>query len=239
MDEAKKTNSIRGEKFINRYLSGRVIDIGCGSDLVVPHAVPFDVAQGDAQYVLNYFKSESFDCVHSSHCLEHMKNVEVALCNWWALVKPGGYLVIVVPDEDLYEQGAWPSLFNTDHKATFNLGKSKSWSPVSLDIEALIRALPGAQIIEARLQDDGYDRRLMRRSTMGRLLVFRMGLHRQRAFRQLMRVGLPVYRVSLALDRLERMLGKPIDQTLGAAVAQIQVVAQKRDGIMAVAPSAP
>jgi len=30
------------------------------------------------------------------------------------------------------------------------------------------------------------------------------------------------------LDRLERMLGKPVDQTLSAAVAQIQVVAQKR-----------
>jgi hypothetical protein len=70
---------------------------------------------------------------------------------WWALVKPGGYLVIVVPDEDLYEQGMWPSRFNTDHKATFNLGESKSWSPVSYDIEALVQALPRAEIIEARL----------------------------------------------------------------------------------------
>lgn len=160
-----------------------------------------------------------------------MENAEIALCNWWALVKPHGFLVIVVPDEDLYEQGAWPSLFNTDHKATFNLGKLKSWSPVSYDIEALIRALPNAEIIEARLQDDGYDRRLMRRITMARLLLFRWGLRRQRAFRRLMRVGLPVYRVSLALDCLERILGKPIDQTLGAAVAQIQVVAQKRDAL--------
>ena len=229
MDEATKTNIIRGEEFKRRYLSGRVIDIGCGPDLVVPHAIPFDLAQGDAQWVLDHFELESFDCVHSSHCLEHMKNVEIALRNWWALVKPRGYLVVVVPDEDLYEQGVWPSLFNADHKATFNLGKLKSWSPVSYNIESLVRALPGAEIIEARLQDDGYDRRLIRRSTLWRLLLFRWGLHRQRVFRRLMRAGLPVYRISVVLDRLERMLGKPIDQTLGKAVAQIQVVAQKEE----------
>lgn len=229
MDEAKKTNSIRGEEFQRRYFSGRVIDIGCGPDLVVPHAVPFDRAQGDAQSILTYFDIESFDCVHSSHCLEHMENVEIALRHWWALVKPSGYLVIVVPDEDLYEQGMWPSLFNVDHKATFNLGKSKSWSPVSHDIEALVSALPGADIIEARLQDHGYDRRLMRQSAIGRRLLFRWGLRRERVFDWIMRVGIPVYRANLALEHFERTLGKPIDQTLGAAVAQIQVVAQKLD----------
>jgi SAM-dependent methyltransferase len=227
MDEATKTNRIRGEDFKRRYLSGRVIDIGCGTDLVVPHAIPFDRPQGDAQWILDYFKPESFDCVHSSHCLEHMKDVGIAIRNWWALVKPGGHLVIVVPDEDLYEQGAWPSLFNPDHKATFNLRRSNSWSPVSYDIEALVGALPGARIVEAHLQDDGYDRRLMRRGTRGRRILFRWGSCRQRAFRRLMRVGPSMHRVDLALDRLERTLGKPIDQTLGAAVAQIQVVARK------------
>ncbi|MGH7071491.1 MAG: methyltransferase domain-containing protein [Acetobacteraceae bacterium] len=228
MDEATKTNRIRGEEFQRRYLSGHVIDIGCGLDLVVPHAVPFDMPQGDAQWILDYFKPESFDCVHSSHCLEHMKDVGIALCHWWALVKPLGYLIIVVPEEGLYEQGMWPSVFNTDHKATFSIGKIRSWSPVSYDIERLIRALPGAEIIEARVQDENYDRCLMRRGGGARLLA-RSGLHRQRIFGKLMRVGLPVYRVNLVLDRLERTLGKPVDQTLGAAVAQIQVIAQKRD----------
>ena len=115
MDEAKKTNIIRGEEFKLRYLPGRVIDIGCGPDLVAPHAAPDDLAQGDAQWSWLFFEAESFDCVHSSHCLGHMKNVEIALCNWWApLVKPGGYLVIVVPDEDRM----WPSLFNSDHKTS-------------------------------------------------------------------------------------------------------------------------
>jgi len=43
MNEATKTNRIRGEEFKLRYLSGRVIDIGCGKDLVVPGAIPFDL----------------------------------------------------------------------------------------------------------------------------------------------------------------------------------------------------
>jgi SAM-dependent methyltransferase len=237
MDEASKTNRIRGEEFKRRYFSGRVIDIGYGGDLVVPHAVPFDLPQGDAQCILDYFEPESFDCVHSSHCLEHMKNVEIALCNWWSLVKPGGYLIIV-PDEDLYEQGIWPSIFNPDHKATFNIRKLKSWSPVSYDIEALVKALPGAETVEARLQDEGYDRHLMRRDKLNPLLLllYRLGLRRTVAINRVemrtrlfsYRVSVAIHRVNIALDRLERgLLGKPIDQTDGAAVAQIQVVAQK------------
>jgi SAM-dependent methyltransferase len=244
MDEASKTNRVRGEEFKRRYLSGRVIDIGCGGDLVVPHAVPFDLPQGNAQRILDYFQPESFDCVHSSHCLEHMENVKIALCNWWGLVKPGGYLIIVVPDEDLYEQGIWPSVFNPDHKATFNVRKLESWSPVSYDIEALVEALPGAEIVEARLQDEGYDRHLMRRDELNpfllrlfRLCVLRYVLinkvvmHARRfSYRVSCGVSAAIHPVNLALERLERLLGKPIDQTVGAAIAQIQVVAQKQGG---------
>ncbi len=150
-----------------------------------------------------------------------------ALEQWWALVRPGGHLIIVVPHEDLYEQGAWPSLFNPDHKATFNLGKAVAWSPVSFDLGALVRNLRGAEIIEACVQDHGLDYNLVRRVTgLGRLL-FRLSPRRQLLFGRLMGRGLPVYRLDLAIDRVERLLGKPVDQTLGPALAQIQVVARK------------
>src|SRR5262245_895099 len=115
MNESAKTNQIRGKEFMDRYFQGRVIDIGCGTDLAVTHAEPFDSEHGDANRVLDYLQPEQYDCVHSSHCLEHMAHPEQALRDWWALVKPGGYLVLVVPHEDLYEQGVWPSRFNPDH----------------------------------------------------------------------------------------------------------------------------
>jgi SAM-dependent methyltransferase len=228
MHEARKTNTVRGEDFKRRYFAGQVIDIGCGEDLVVPHAIPFDINHGDAQYILKYIQPETFDCVHSSHCLEHMQDVQKALTQWWALVKPSGYFIIVVPHEDLYEQGAWPSLFNPDHKATFNLGKLSSWSPFSFDLCALVRALPRAEIIDACVQDHGLDYRLLRRPVtgLGRLL-FKQAPRRQRLFDRLMLTGLPVKRLNVAIDRLERLLGKPVDQTLGPALAQIQVVARK------------
>ena len=43
---------------------------------------------------------------------------------WFSLVKQNGLLIIIVPDEDLYEQGVFPSRYNNDHKWTFIINKS-------------------------------------------------------------------------------------------------------------------
>src|SRR3954464_6712780 len=80
-------------------LKGRILDIGAGRDPVTPDAVGFDLADGDANEITK-FEPASFDCVYSSHCLEHMRNPPASLRNWWSLVKPGGHLFLIVPDED-------------------------------------------------------------------------------------------------------------------------------------------
>ena len=113
--EASKTNQFRGKDFAGLYLQGHVLDVGAGGDLVCPWAQGFDMENGDANVIHRYFEPGSFDAVHSSHCLEHMLDPPSALRNWWSLVKPGGFMILVVPDEDLYEQGIWPSAFNHDH----------------------------------------------------------------------------------------------------------------------------
>src|SRR6202042_1346216 len=122
MNEASKTRAVRNSDFYSRYMSDSVLDIGCGPDLVVPHATPFDQEDGDANEILNYFKAESFSCVHSSHCLEHMRNPQKSIADWWTLLKPGGYLITVVPDEELYEQGNWARPFHSHHKKKFFVG---------------------------------------------------------------------------------------------------------------------
>jgi len=162
--EASKTRRIRGPGFEATYLQGRVIDIGCGPDPVVPHAEPFDMAHGDAQVIASLRPHGHYDAVCSSHCLEHMRDVPAALAQWWLLVREGGYLVLVVPDEDLYEQGGWPSLFNPDHKATFRMNSPTTWSPVSYDIAQLVRSLPGAELVSCERHDAGYDHALQLRS---------------------------------------------------------------------------
>ena len=134
----------------------------------------------------------------------------------------------MVPDEDLYEQGIWPSAFNPDHKATFRIDRPLSWSPVSYDIRALAAALPNGMIVDCSVQDHGYDRQMMRYGPTGlKLLLLQVGRFRAAVFRTMMRRGLPVYRISQLLARIEHTLGKPVDQTQGCALAQIQVIVRK------------
>jgi O-methyltransferase len=63
-----------------------------------------------------------------------MVDVREALNNWICIVKPGGFLIITVPDEDLYEQGQWPSRFNSDHKWSFTIHKNRSQLPRSINV---------------------------------------------------------------------------------------------------------
>jgi SAM-dependent methyltransferase len=226
MRESEKTNARRTADFIATYLTGRIIDIGSGSDPVTASAERFDVGEGDANEILKFRPAQSYDCVYSSHCLEHMKHPLSALKQWWALVKPGGYLVLVVPHEDLYEQGYWPSLFNRDHKATFRISKSNatSWSPVSIDLHEAVSLLPESEIISEEIQHDGYDYRLQ---GSGRP---HLGFLRRLATR-LVSAGRTAHgfkQIALPILRLLAMLGTPVDQTRGSALAQIQIVAHKR-----------
>ena len=224
-DESRKTNLLRGDAFLRTYLSGRVIDIGAGKDLVCPHAEGFDIADGDANTITRHRERGAYDAVHSSHCLEHMRDPAAALAEWWALVRPGGYLVLVVPDEDLYEQGIWPSAFNRDHKSTFRLDKTDSWSPVSHDIRRLVGALPGCEIVSAEIHDAGYDHSLRMKHGDHRVTKIRWLRLARSIGKRVPRYGprLQRYFEDLAAHR-----GVPLDQTAREAVAQIQVVARKR-----------
>jgi len=132
--------------FHNRYLVGHGVDIGGKPDPLSQYSGIFplmrqvdvwDLEQGDAQY-MNGVPDNHFDFAHASHCLEHMVDVRIALGNWARVVKPGGYLIITVPDEDLYEHGKWPSQFNTDHKWSFTVCKRKSAMPKSINAVDLV-----------------------------------------------------------------------------------------------------
>ncbi len=135
--------------FHSRYFVGVGLDIGGKPDPLAQYGNVFariqsvrtwDREDGDAQY-LKGVADNSFDFVHSSHCLEHMVDVVVAVRNWIRVLKPGGYLIVTVPDEDLYEQKTWPSRFNPDHKWTFTTAKLSSWSPCSINAVDLAKTV--------------------------------------------------------------------------------------------------
>ena len=168
---------LREPAFENEFFVGQGIDIGAGSDAdaafdgLSKHLPLFprmqscrnwDKADGDAQFMPGLTPG-TFDFVHSSHCLEHMVDPYVALQHWFAILKPGGHLVVTVPDEDLYEQGQFPSTYNYDHKWTFTIHKAESWSPVSINLSTLLAALPPHRIKRLLLCDGRFDYGLSRR----------------------------------------------------------------------------
>lgn len=226
-NETTKTNKIRAQKFINQYFQGSIIDIGGGNDPVTQNAKVFDLKDGDAQYITKYEAINSYDCVHSSHCLEHMVNVPEALSEWWQLVKEGGYMVITVPHEDLYEQKIWPSIFNDDHKATFRLKRQESWSDVSYDLYELCERLSDSVIIDTSIQDTNYDYNLQYRKLNKKFRkIYRWQFSKNNTKRFF---GGAVYRMLYYRYYVNNTqnIGIPIDQTGGNALAQIQIVLQK------------
>jgi SAM-dependent methyltransferase len=150
MKECSKsiTRRLSDPNFSRRYFVGLGLDIGGKPDPLALYCHLFSQIQsvqtwdwedGDAQ-MLEGVPADAFDFVHSSHCLEHLTDPKVGIENWMRVLKPGGHLVITVPDEDLYEQGIFPSTFNSDHKWTFTIFKKISWSSRSINILDLVRS---------------------------------------------------------------------------------------------------
>jgi len=161
----------RDPGFATRYFVGDGVDIGGAPDPLSLYQELFpllnsvkvwDLEDGDAQY-MEGVPDNSFDLVHSSHCLEHLYDPQIGLVNWLRICAPGGHIVITVPDEDLYEQGAFPSTYNKDHKWTFTSHKSNSWSTKSINLIDLVKSLGfKCQLLSLRLEDSAYRYQLPR-----------------------------------------------------------------------------
>jgi len=107
------------------FCQGFGVDLGSGGDPVVPFAIQIDRNPrarhlvhlfGDATKDLP-FKDGVLDYVYSSHLLEDFKDWTPILTEWLRVIKPGGYLVIMVPDHGLFRAAVsrgQPD--NLDHK---------------------------------------------------------------------------------------------------------------------------
>lgn len=128
MKETSKSHYLRLQRDdYKNFIKGKVLDIGCGNDPVNPPdgvTTPWDIQDGDGQF-LSSVENKSFDCVFSSHSLEHMVDIPVTLYNWTRVLKDDGALFIVVPDFDLYEKCFYPSKWNSDHKHTFSINRTR------------------------------------------------------------------------------------------------------------------
>ena len=162
MKECSKSVARRlaDSSFTSRYFVGSGLDVGGKPDPLKLYAELFcrigqvrtwDREDGDAQYLAGV-PDEAYDFVHASHCLEHLVDPAQGLRNWFRVLRPGGHLVVTVPDEDLYEQGRFPSTFNADHKWTFTILKERSWSGRSVNVIDVVRGLgEAAELLRVEL----------------------------------------------------------------------------------------
>jgi Flp pilus assembly protein TadD len=134
------------QRFFTRWMSGEGIDISTEHGALSGRSSFFPLVEsvrnwlpgdGDAM-LMEGVADGAYDFVHSSHSLAHVDDPLRALQHWIRICKPGGYLIITAPDEDLYEQGVWPSTFNAGHKWSFTIHKPASWSPRSISLLKLL-----------------------------------------------------------------------------------------------------
>jgi len=84
-------------------------------DFGYPFGANIKVTKNEDCLQLPWFQDKSLDFVFSSHCLEHFSNPEEIIKEIGRLLKPGGYLVIILPDMRYYPKIGEPGA-NSDHK---------------------------------------------------------------------------------------------------------------------------
>lgn len=143
------------EAFFVKYCGGRGLDIGYGGDLLAVNCEGWDAEHGDAQH-LKGLADLTYDFVYSSHTLEHIIDVELALKNWWRVLKNGGYLILYVPHRDLYEKKKiLPSYWNNDHKHFFLIDRDEAPDTIGM-IPVLQRSLSDYEIVYAKDCGEGH-----------------------------------------------------------------------------------
>lgn len=115
-----------------KYTKGIGIDIGCGLNKIHSSALGIDFQLGvkdfgylfganikcprNEEYLpLPWFCGESLDFVFSSHCLEHFSNPQGCIKEALRVLKPSGYLILILPDMRYYPKKG-EGQANPDHK---------------------------------------------------------------------------------------------------------------------------
>lgn len=120
---------------IKQYIkSGTVLDLGCGSNKTIPEAIGVDMVPKDevigtlstnpkssADVTADVsqplpFDDNSVDTIIARHVLEHLLDHIQSLVNWIKVLRPGGRLLLAVPNQDLISSIP----MNIEHVHAFN-----------------------------------------------------------------------------------------------------------------------
>lgn len=174
MGETDKAHARRvREGWYDKYVKEPIIDIGAGID-PIPVGIPrkwdnFWTGDTDATF-MEGVPDESYQTVYTSHILEHLSDPETGIRNWFRILKPGGYLIIVVPHRDLYEKKKeLPSRWNPRHREG-DEGHAFFYMPygdeppdtkgLTATINRALKDLPFDMYRDVFVRDEGYDHSL-------------------------------------------------------------------------------
>ena len=104
---------------LSLYCAGNGLDLGFGGDAILLSAITVDreladplrakVSHSDPTHLvgdvsdLRWFKDNVMDYVFSSHVLEDFQDTSTLLAEWLRVLRPGGNLVLFLPDQAAYE----------------------------------------------------------------------------------------------------------------------------------------
>lgn len=116
MSEAAK---VRDLPEVMKYITGKVLDIGCADAKIIPEAYGIDGRNfpgvdylcDNIEHLSHYVMYPDpipryFDVIFSSHTLEHMVDQWGFINGWSKRLVPGGHLILYLPDGDHYDNKA-------------------------------------------------------------------------------------------------------------------------------------
>lgn len=87
-------------EILKEYTAGKSCDMGCGREKTGSFGI--DIATKAADLKCDMAKvpmpAASFDSILANHSLEHVPDTPKVLREWYRLLKPGGAIVLFVPD---------------------------------------------------------------------------------------------------------------------------------------------
>lgn len=221
MSETSKLKQFRDQNFYDKYLKGDVIDIGAGNDPVTDSALIFEKCNGDANHIDKYFINKKFDAVYASHLLEHLNNPYESIKAFSNILKNNGYIIIVIPIYELYEQNIWPSIFNDEHKWGFS-DNIKSNNHI-ININDLNYISPNLKLISSKKYVSSYDFQYKHKNKF-KLNRFTL--------KKLSRISLEInnrIKNKYIKNNLIKFLSKldvPFDQSSGEAICSLELIFQ-------------
>lgn len=151
-EETKMAYLVESRKIDNRAdvraaTQGNGVDLGAGHGKIRETSLGIDFGscgknwEGDVT-TLHWFKDEVLDYVYSSHTLEHVDDDRVVLKEWLRVIKPGGRLVLYLPDDEEFDNTE--QVANREHKHVYTVES----------LRTLLESIGGLEIITC-VQDKG------------------------------------------------------------------------------------